>query len=123
MIDDDDTDLMLYKRIVNRSDLVDELVQFSYAEKALEYLGQSDSSAKVDVVTLDINMPRMNGFEFLEAVERAHLSVPIIVMLTTSLDPTDRERVQQYANVKDYINKPLTTEHLKGFVHLCQSLS
>jgi len=66
MIDDNQIDQMLYKRIIERSGLVEKLQSFSMADEALEYL-KSEPENWPDVVLLDINMPKMDGFEFLEA--------------------------------------------------------
>jgi CheY-like chemotaxis protein len=68
-----------------------------------------------DVIFLDINMPRMNGFEFLAAAQDllgAAALPPVVMMLTTSLDPRDRVRASAFAAVKSYINKPLTEAHV-----------
>lgn len=114
VIDDDDIDHFLYQRIINRSNLVDESVFFTSAEDALEYLKRSD---RIDIhaILLDVNMPRMNGFEFLEAATKEigveHLGA-VVVMLTTSLNPRDEARAKSYSVVKGYLEKPLSTEHL-----------
>jgi len=109
MIDDNQIDQMLYKRIIERSGLVEKLQSFSMADEALEYL-KSEPENWPDVVLLDINMPKMDGFEFLEAAEDAFgedFSV-VVVMLTTSLDPRDVERATHFSVVKKYLDKPLT---------------
>ena len=77
----------------------------------LEMLGTCDP----DVVLTDIHMPRMDGFEFLEAALAEigdGFARIVVAMLTTSLNPADRERAEAFAVVKDFINKPLTKEHV-----------
>ena len=115
LIDDADIDQKLYRRMLERSQMVEQIESFYYADEALEYL-KSNRSAEIDVIFLDINMPRMNGFEFLEAaideLGDAFTHV-VIVMLTTSLDPADRERAESFSVVRDFINKPLTVDHVK----------
>lgn len=115
LIDDEKSDQFLYKRIIERSGLVENLISYQYAEDALEYLQKNDHQ-KVDVIFLDINMPRMDGFEFLEAATEKfgdNFAKVIVIMLTTSLDPTDVKRANTYPAVKDFLNKPLTVEHLE----------
>ncbi|MEM8772699.1 MAG: response regulator [Pseudomonadota bacterium] len=115
IIDDDEVDQMVYQRIIKRSDMVEEFVAFTYAEEALEYL-KSNPKTNVDVIFLDINMPRMNGFEFLErAVEDLgdQFTSAVVIMLTTSLDPRDVERARQFEVVKKYLDKPLQIEDLR----------
>ncbi|MEO8244105.1 MAG: response regulator [bacterium] len=114
LIDDESFDQKLYKRVIARTGIVGEVLSFLYADEALVFL-QSTDSRPVDVIFLDINMPRMNGFEFLEAATATlggRLAKIIVVMLTTSLIERDRERANSYAVVRRFINKPLTADHL-----------
>ncbi|MFK7836159.1 MAG: response regulator [Sulfitobacter sp.] len=113
LIDDSEIDQMIYRRIATKSGLVGTLVQFTDATLALDYLADKDKT-QPDLILLDINMPRMDGFEFLEAaMERFGVDLcPIIVMLTTSLNPKDEERAKSIAIVRDFLNKPLTRDQL-----------
>lgn len=109
LVDDNEFDQMMYKRIVNRSSLVDKLIQFTDPEEALDCLFD-ESIEMPSLVLLDINMPKIDGFEFLEIVSRdlGERMCPVIVMLTTSLDPRDEDRARQHEIVRDFHNKPLT---------------
>ena len=119
LIDDNKIDQMMYKRIVNKSGLVDVFLPFQMAEDALAYL-RDPANTMPDLILLDINMPRMNGFEFLDAAiaEFGPDFTTVVVMLTTSLDPLDQERVQDYDAVKRFLNKPLTRMLLQELVDL-----
>lgn len=114
LIDDEEIDQMIYKRVLQRSGLAQEVIGFTSAEVALEYLIEHEAPA-ADLILLDINMPRMTGFEFLEAVRQKiglDFEIPVVMMLTTSLNPTDRARAESYDIVKAYVNKPLDTADL-----------
>ena len=125
LIDDGQADQILHKIVLERSGEVDTIIPFYYADDALEYLRQSQREA-IDVIFLDINMPRMNGFEFLEAASAElgdDFAKAVVVMLTTSIDPKDHERADQFAVVKRFINKPLTVEHIQELVQYLQGRS
>ena len=115
LIDDSEVDQYLCERLVTRSGMVDRFVGFLSAEEALEHLRGSELPA-ADAILLDINMPRMDGFEFLDAATAElgdRFAKIVVMMLTTSLDPRDQNRAQQYTVVKEYCNKPLAAEHLE----------
>jgi len=115
LIDDMEIDQRQYKRVITRSGLVETLQTFTYADEALEQL-KAQSDLDLDLIFLDINMPRMNGFEFLEAANRdlgKGFAAVVVIMLTTSLNPADRARAESFDVVKAFINKPLHAEHLQ----------
>lgn len=119
LIDDNQIDQMLHKRIVERSGLFDNILSYLYADEALEYL-KGGGLPKPDIILLDINMPRMDGFEFLEM----HSKLPadgksaVVVMLTTSLDVQDKKRASEFDQVRGFVNKPLSEQILESIVQL-----
>ena len=116
IVDDNAIDQKLYTRLIERSGLVGELHCFLMASDAINFLASPDRPA-IDIVLLDINMPRMNGFEFLDhAVERfgPNFVQAAVIMLTTSMSDPDRKRAFTYEVVRNYIQKPLQLSHLQG---------
>jgi len=113
-IDDEKVDQMLYRRILERSGLVDKVLAFRMAPEALAYLRQKERDP-VDVILLDVNMPQMNGFEFLEAAVAElgeHFVSGVVIMLTTSLNPEDKARALRFDVVRDCLDKPLRRENV-----------
>ena len=122
IIDYNDIDQRQFKRVMKRSGLVEDIATFSYADEALEHI-KNNPDLTADVIFLDVNMPRMNGFEFLDAANAGPekmLCKSVVVMLTTSLNPCDRERAEAYEVVKAFINKPLTPENFSHVVEIVQ---
>lgn len=113
IVDDDSFDQMVYERIVGRSNVVETLLQFTDPLKGLAYL-KDTSIPKPDLILLDVNMPELNGFEFLEqATETVGPRLcPVVIMLTTSLNPSDEVRARSFDIVEDFLNKPLTDDLL-----------
>ena len=115
LIDDSEIDQMISKRLIERSGMVGQFIGFLSAEAALEHLKNTDLPA-VDAILRDVKMPRMDGWEFLEAATSElgeSFARIVVMMLTTSLDPRDQERAQQFSVVKDYCNKPLLQDYLE----------
>ncbi len=120
MIDDEPVDQWLYRRTIEQSGLVEELHQFTSGQDALDFL-EARPGDSIDAILLDVRMPEMNGFEFLDAATAQlgdRFAAVVVIMLTTSLDPKDRARAEQLELVKDYLNKPLTSEGLTRVVEL-----
>lgn len=115
IIDDEEIDQKTYERILKKTGLVDRILMFTYAEDALAYL-KSHKDDPIDVIYLDINMPRMTGFEFLEAATQElgeEFTQLVVVMLTTSILQSDRERAEAHPLVRAFFEKPLTPQQVE----------
>lgn len=120
LVDDDDSSNFLNKRIIEKLNLADETHVCDNGKVALEYimsncrLGTVPPCPCPDIVLLDINMPVMNGFEFLskyETTDGLEKEKCKIYILTSSSDPNDLTRAKDF-HIEGYINKPLTREKL-----------
>ncbi|MBC6698425.1 response regulator [Hymenobacter puniceus] len=118
LVDDDDTTNFLNQRLFERMAVTDTVLVAGNGQEALDLLNthcQADTSPTCpSLILLDMKMPLMNGFEFLQAFVRRppRPNLPVVViMLTTSLNPDDVARMQSLP-IAGYLTKPLTTEKI-----------
>jgi CheY-like chemotaxis protein len=107
LVEDQEADQFIATRNLTRHWPTVTVVTASDGEEAIAIL-ESDPDNLPDLILLDINMPRMDGHEFLETWTGRHdHEVPVIVMLTSSDNELDKQRSRKFRCVKDYILKPL----------------
>ena len=115
LVDDDPTTNYLNRKLLQRLHVTAQVREALNGQEALNLLATScttpDAPACPTLIFLDLNMPVMGGFEFLETFRQQPLAKPpvIIIMLTTSLHPADVERAGQLP-VAGFLTKPLTAE-------------
>ncbi len=117
LIDDSPADNFLHSLVIKRTGLALHIEVFEEPELALEAF--RDGTSEAELVLLDINMPGMNGWEFLDEYNRLppdRKQAEIVVMLTTSPNPADRERAEQLGILKGFCEKPLTEEMCRRLV-------
>ncbi|QJF50732.1 response regulator [Roseobacter ponti] len=114
LIDDDLFDRIACQRLFDRLNLADEILCLADAEAAIRCM-ERDAEHHTDVIFLDVNMPRMTGLEFLDAITastKVQFSGAVVVMLSTDLTSKLQMRFDEISCVKAYIRKPMTTEEL-----------
>ena len=118
LVDDDRVTLMINERIIQNSYLRLQPTAFLNAKDALKFILNNNSSENGYVIFLDINMPEMNGWEFLDTINRLQLSVQIlVVMVTSSIDTSDKEKAKTYPQVIDFMEKPIKINTIDGLKH------
>lgn len=121
LVDDDTVTNMLHQRVISKSGRVDVVDVATDGQEALDFLRADITAGRPlpELIFLDINMPGMGGFEFLEHYAKMKIESDaqlIIVMLSTSLLPADHWRAEADPNVHSFCDKPLRMENLLSLI-------
>jgi len=117
-VDDDPITLMLYKMVISKATLAETIITAKNGQEALDYYDDlAEGETSPELMFLDLNMPIMGGWEFLdnftqEKYNRFNHTTKIIV-LSSTIDPKDIEMVKKYPIIMDFISKPITKEMLE----------
>ncbi len=113
LIDDNYIDNFVTRKLLESSNFAKNIVVMPSSSEAINSL--RDGLVKPDVIFLDLRMPIMNGFEFLQAFEKLNIDKDAIkiFMLSSSLDPTDIKQSFDNKHVTQFIHKPLTKKILE----------
>ncbi len=118
LVEDDPITIMVCERIITMIDFAHHIKSLANGEDAINHIKTLITTDQdiPEIIFLDINMPIMNGWEFLENFEKIKddmRSVPRIFILSSTVDPEDFKKAQAYSAVESFISKPLTKEHLQ----------
>ncbi|UII32872.1 response regulator [Fulvivirga ulvae] len=111
LLADDDKDCNFYhKRVLSKMDITQSIHVANDGQEALTFILKDKNPEDRGIIFLDINMPIMDGWEFLEEYEKLEnrkKSNDVLIVLTTSLNPDDKDRAVRQRSVDDYYNKYL----------------
>lgn len=121
LIDDNKDDNFIHERVIKKGNFAQNTILKNYAEDALTDIRNSiDKNDRFpNLIFIDINMPRMNGWEFLDNYEKLPDEIKnkiIITMLSNSENPEDLEKTKVYKSVSEFKTKPLTNEILEEII-------
>ena len=122
LVDDDYVTNFLNAKVIEHAKIAEHVEVKLNGQEALDFLTKEKitDTASPCLILLDINMPIMDGWEFLQAYQQGALdqkNKANIVMLTTSSNPDDIKRAQNIPFVSGFKSKPLTTEILEDIIH------
>lgn len=121
LIDDNEIDNLINQKMIEAAAIAENIYTHTGAKSAIEFLRNMEkidvaSEVLPDIIFLDIDMPLMDGFQFLDEFEKLTANTKKsckIVMLTSSINPQDFDRSKKYGNVKLYLNKPLSHDSIQ----------
>ena len=126
LVDDDEATNFLHKIYLNEWEFAENIYTALNGQEALDFLESNVEfrENKPSLILLDINMPVMNGFEFMEAyanLDESFKASIVVVMLTSSLHHKDQEKAGDMEDLRSFINKPLTRDQLEEVIAQLES--
>lgn len=123
LIEDDEIVKFIESKVIESTKLVNRIKTFSNGEEAINFLKIHSKTPNLlpEIILLDLNMPIMDGFEFLEKyiLLKPKLGRKItIYVASSSISPADIDRINQVSEVSDYIIKPITKEKFEKIVRV-----
>ena len=116
VVDDDKIYVYGLKKLITLKQLCPNLIEFPNGKEAIDFLMDPENAEKLpDVIFLDINMPIMDGWDFMENFSqiKPHLGKKITVyMVSSSINQEDIDRAKKISDVTDYVVKPVTHDKL-----------
>lgn len=121
LIDDSESDNFYHARKITKMGITDTIHMCFSGPEALEYLKSKleGINPQPTLIFLDINMPGMNGWEFLEEYEKLDIAEQgevVLTMLSNSIDERDKRKAHDYKTVQGYYSKPLSEEYLTTII-------
>jgi CheY-like chemotaxis protein len=126
IVDDDKIQQLIATRTIEKQHLADKILTFSNGEQAIEFLVKhlEDNKDMPDVIFLDINMPIMDGWQFLEEYIKIKPRIGkkiTIYLLSALINSADIERAKKISEVSDYLVKPVTSEKFKELIEALEN--
>ncbi len=118
IVDDNSADNYANRRLLTKAAIARDVRDFTSAEAALAYL-RSPGRPYINLILVDINMPRMNGFQFADEYEQLYPELKAntrVVMLSASLNHADQQRAEGHPAIDGFMQKPIDIAQLQSFL-------
>lgn len=119
LVDDEDVFHWIVKKYLEKMEAPCEFLSFYNGDEIHQYLSSSPDLVP-DIILLDLNMPVCSGWQFLEnyTIEKGDKHIDIYIV-SSSIDPQDKEKADQFTVVRDFVSKPISNEFLVGALKKC----
>ncbi|MFD0931516.1 response regulator [Psychroflexus salinarum] len=113
-VDDDKMVLFIHEKMMIHSEFSNSPKSFENGYLTLTYISENKSEDKKFVIFLDVNMPNLDGWDFMDELEKRELdSYCYIFVVTSSIDSSDKDRAATYDAAIGFVEKPLSIDRLK----------
>lgn len=116
IIDDDKIFVFVLKKYLEKNENFNQVVDFKNGEEVIHLLSDANNQLP-DIILLDINMPVIDGWQFLEQIEQLpHKDKLNVFIMSSSIDANDIEKSKSFSTVKDFISKPINNDKLNKLI-------
>lgn len=113
IIDDDEIVVLIQKKMIVKSSFHNNPLSFKNGKLGLDYILSNTEKDTTYFILLDINMPVMNGWEFLDAINQSTIANQVLIaVVTSSTNESDKQKAFEYKQVIRYIEKPVNIQKL-----------
>jgi CheY-like chemotaxis protein len=127
-VDNDEVYLFLIRKLIEKKYAGNKMLEFYNGLEAIEFIKENIENTPLlpDIIFLDINMPVMDGWEFIESFKRVKQEIgkPItIYMVSSSVDDADIDRAKNIKEISDFVCKPMTIEKVNSIFQVAEKVS
>ncbi|OFY87634.1 MAG: hypothetical protein A3F72_13350 [Bacteroidetes bacterium RIFCSPLOWO2_12_FULL_35_15] len=128
LIDDDEIENFIKRKLIEKTNLVNQIKDFSSGKEAINYFNANSMHPDLlpEIILLDLNMPLMDGFQFLEEflkLKPKYNKKTSIYVVSSSISPIDHEKINSISEVSDFLIKPITEKKFTEIVRILMEKS
>lgn len=112
IIDDDPIYQLLINKVIGISKAEYDIIQFNNGKEALNHFNVDLNKNLPDIILLDIEMPIMDGWDFLKEIDKLHTENTTIYIVSSSISHEDKEKAKTFPKIRGYFSKPITRDNI-----------